>query len=85
MVGHFGDSVLGQMDLRSEGVLLFSGSLVLARFPTGNRSGISKNEHKERNKIRGEMNRYCSLQKGLHHSVEEHVLLQSEGLIFEAR
>ena len=47
MVDHFGDRVLGQMDLLSDGVLLFSGSFVLVCFSKGNSSGISKNEYKE--------------------------------------
>ena len=65
MVGHFGDRVLGQKDLLSEGVLLFSGSCVVVCFSKGNSSGISKNESKEEKQVHGEINRYCSPQKDL--------------------
>jgi len=50
MVGHFGDRVLGQMDLCSGGVLLFSGSWGLICFSKGESSGISENEYKEKKK-----------------------------------
>jgi len=50
MLGHFGDRLLGQMNLLSDGVLLFSDSFVLACFSKGNGSGISKNLYKEKKK-----------------------------------
>jgi len=53
MVGHFGDKALGQMDLRSDGVLLFSGSFGLACFSKENSSGISKKNYKETKKSMG--------------------------------
>lgn len=47
MAGHFGDSILWQMDLSSDGSLLLSGTCVLTGFSKGNGSGISTAEYRE--------------------------------------
>ena len=81
MVGCFGDRVLGQMDPCSHGVLLFSGSCVLLCFSKRNSSGISKMNRRKKKKSQG--NEIDHIKKIYEHLVPEHILLQTEGLIFE--
>lgn len=75
---------MGQMDLPCEIVLLFSGSCVLVCSSIESRPDISKNEHKEQERIFMEKwTGIAHLQMVCNHLDEKHILHQTEGLIFE--
>lgn len=65
MADHFGDRVLGQVDLLSDGALLFSGSCILVYFFTCETAQEFLEMSTRRKKIPRDININCSPQKDL--------------------